>query len=82
MAGERPLSQGADVMQQPDAVEKTGAEPPVSETETRVVALLNVAVSLDGTCEMCGQHDDGHMSNCPVPYLEEWLAAQYESAGG
>ena len=55
-------------------------------TET-VVALLNLAVIVryissgdgsekQGHCQMCNLWDDNHTNKCPVPALEEWLAAR------
>ena len=53
---------------------------PVSEVETAVVHLLNVAVVMKHgdpephfECKLCGQLDDVHLQNCPVPLLEEWI---------
>ena len=28
-------------------------------------------------CQMCGR-EDKHMIDCPVPFLEEWVAAEQE----
>ena len=28
-------------------------------------------------CQMCGREDE-HTTDCPVPFLEEWVAAEYE----
>ena len=31
----------------------------------------------DMVCQMCGREDE-HTTDCPVPFLEEWVAAEYE----
>lgn len=51
-------------------------EPENDPLTEAVVQVLNAAVSLVGVCGLCGQHDDEHTSACPVPALEDWLAAQ------
>lgn len=53
-----------------------------AEVEERVVALLDVAVVVDGVskkghCQVCNGWDDEHSATCPVPALEMWLAARY-----
>ena len=48
-----------------------------------VVQLLNAAVVIRKshtlkllTCYMCHVHEGNHLSICPVPHLEDWLAAR------
>lgn len=52
-----------------------------SEVADCVVSLLNVAVifsvgSTDAHCQMCGFYGDEHTVGCPIPLLEDWLAAR------
>lgn len=48
-----------------------------------VVHLLNAAVVIRRsqalrllTCHMCHVHEGNHLSICPIPHLEDWLAAR------
>jgi hypothetical protein len=48
--------------------------------ESAVAAFLDEAIVVRQTgrtaiveCKMCGQKDEEHTENCPVPALEQWL---------
>jgi len=59
------------------ALQEAAQEKETSELEEAVVALLDLAV-LANRCAMCEQGDENHTDACLVPYLEDWLAKQYQ----
>ena len=60
---------------EPEAA-KSQQEEREQELADHVVWLLNLAVVDQGHCQMCDLRGDQHTALCPVPLMEDWLAAR------